>query len=113
MEIKIIECKNIEIFERTINDFFFLLSWHDFEVFYFKKESKRNKHIAIIVFKEMRFGDYTEKIIRKQNKEVELKNNPELKTRLETLFKYFCPKKEAIVEKKSDNNRERESNEKK
>jgi len=79
--------------EHIINDFLFLISWQDYEVFYFKIEkSENNKHVAIILFREMRL-DVVEKACRKMYKEIELKENPDLKSRLENLNKFFFSNK--------------------
>ena len=94
MELKIIECLNYKDLEDFVNEFFFLLSWLDKEIFYFKKESENNRHIAIIVFKDMRL-EAVEKTYRKLDKEQKLKENPALKSRLDSLYKFYFPKKEA------------------
>ena len=92
MELKIIQCEDLGEFENLVNEFLFLIDWHDQEPFYFNKEFIGSKHVATILFRGIQFQQYVHKVMRKADKDNRLKKEPEIKERLTKAFKLFYSK---------------------
>lgn len=96
-EFKILKNDDLELLESEINQFLFLMDWLDRDVKYFKIYNDGTENIAFMLFEpiQMTSSDYT---IRKYTKVERIKNNPQLKEKINKYIEKFIPdeKKENV-----------------